>query len=181
PKWFRNGESTDCAAEFAVESGNLSAAAACRLTDSLGREVWEGSMRSLWQDVRFGVRMLGRSPGLTAIAILALALGIGANTGIFSVVNAVLVRPLPYPDPERLVWFWEVQPNLPRAPFSAGDFLDFQARSQSFEQLAAMHSVNFTMTGRGAAERLPGMVVTPNFFTTLGVQPIVGRAFLPNE
>ncbi|MBA0087012.1 MAG: ABC transporter permease, partial [Acidobacteria bacterium Pan2503] len=92
-----------------------------------------------------------------------------------------LVRPLPYPDPERLVWFWEVQPNLPRAPFSAGDFLDFQAQSQSFEQLAAMHRVNFTMTGRGAAERLPGMVVTPNFFTTLGVQPTVGRAFLPNE
>ena len=138
-------------------------------------------MRSLWQDVRFGVRMLGRSRGLTAIAILALALGIGANTAIFSVVNAVLVRPLPYPDPERLVWFWEVQPNLPRAPFSAGDFLDFQAESQSFEQFAAMHRVNFTMTGRGAAERLPGMVVTPNFFTTLGVQPIVGRAFLPNE
>ena len=74
-----------------------------------------------------------------------------------------------------------MQPNLPRAPFSAGDFLDFQAQSQSFEQLAAMHRVNFTMTGRGAAERLPGMVVTPNFFTTLGVQPTVGRAFLPNE
>lgn len=138
-------------------------------------------MRSLWQDVRFGVRMLGRSRGLTAIAILALALGIGANTAIFSVVNAVLVRPLPYPDPERLVWLWEVQPNLPRAPFSAGDFLDFQAQSQSLEQLAAMHRVSFTMTGRGSAERLPGMVVTPNFFSTLGVQPILGRNFLPAE
>jgi putative ABC transport system permease protein len=138
-------------------------------------------MRSLWQDVRFGMRMLGRSRGLTAIAIVAMALGIGANTAIFSLVNAVLVRPLPYPEPERLVWFWEVQPNLPRAPFSAGDFLDFQAQSQSFEELAAMHRVNFTMTGRGAAERLPGMVVTPNFFATLRVQPILGRAFLPNE
>ena len=74
-----------------------------------------------------------------------------------------------------------MQPNLPRAPFSAGDFLDFQAQSKSFEQLAAMHRVNFTMTGRGIAERLPGMVVTPNFFTTLGIQPIVGRAFLPRE
>jgi len=138
-------------------------------------------MRSLWQDARFGIRMLGRSRRLTAIAILALALGIGANTAIFSVVNAILVRPLPYPDPERLVWLWEVQPNLPRAPFSGGDFLDFQAQSQSFEQLAAMHRVNFTITGRGTAERLPGTVVTPNFFTTLGIQPILGRTFLTNE
>jgi putative ABC transport system permease protein len=138
-------------------------------------------MRSLWQDLRFGVRMLGRSRGLTTISLLALALGIGANTAIFSIVNAVLVRPLPYPEPDRLVWFWEVQPNLPRAPFSAGDFLDFQAQNQSFEQLAAMHRVSFTMTGRGAAERLPGMVVTPNFFTALGVQPILGRNFLPGE
>ncbi|HKF51659.1 MAG TPA: permease prefix domain 1-containing protein, partial [Candidatus Acidoferrales bacterium] len=93
------------------------------------REFWGG----LAQDVRYGVRMLRKSPGFAAVAILTLALGIGANTAIFSVVNAVLVRPLPYPDPERLVWFWEVQPNLPRAPFSAGDFLDFQAQSQSFE------------------------------------------------
>ena len=138
-------------------------------------------MRSIWQDLRFGVRMLGRSRGLTSIALLALALGIGANTAIFSIVNAVLVRPLPYPEPERLVWFWEVQPNLPRAPFSAGDFLDFQAQNQSFEQLAGIHRVSFTMTGRRAAERLPGMVVTPNFFSALGVQPIIGRNFLPSE
>jgi predicted permease len=138
-------------------------------------------MRSLWQDVRFGIRMLGRSRRLTTIAILALALGMGANTAIFSVVNAVLVRPLPYPDPDRLVWFSEVQPNLPRAPFSAGDFLDFQAQSQSFEQVAAMHRVNFTMTESGGAERLPAMVVTPNFFATLGVQPILGRAFLTSD
>ena len=142
---------------------------------------WAERMRSIWQDLRFGVRMLGRSRVLTAIALLALALGIGANTAIFSIVNAVLVRPLPYPEPERLVWFWEVQPNLPRAPFSAGDFLDFQTQNQSFEQLAGIHRVSFTMTGRGAAERLPGMVVTPNFFTALGVQPILGRSFLPSE
>jgi len=138
-------------------------------------------MHSLWQDVRFGVRMLGRSRGLTAIAIVALALGIGANTAIFSIVNAVLVRPLPYPEPERLVWFWEVQASLPQAPFSGGDFLDFQAQNRSFEGIAAMRHVNFTMTGRGAAERVSGMVVTPNFFSVLGVQPILGRNFLPTE
>src|SRR5258708_19299363 len=138
-------------------------------------------MRSIWQDLRFGVRMLGRSRGLTTIALLALALGIGANTAIFSIVNAVLVRPLPYPEPDRLVWFWESQPNLAQAPFSAGDFLYFQSQSQSFQQMTALHRVNFTMTGRAAAERVPGMVAMPNFFSPLGVQPIRGRAFLPDD
>jgi putative ABC transport system permease protein len=138
-------------------------------------------MAALWQDMVFGLRMLTRSRGLTAVAILALALGIGANTAIFSIVNAVLVRPLPYPEPDRLVWFWESQPNLAQAPFAAGDFLDFQSQNQSFQQMTAVHRVNFTMTGRGAAERLPGMVAMPNFLSVLGVQPILGRAFLPDE
>jgi putative ABC transport system permease protein len=138
-------------------------------------------MGALWQDIQFGMRMLVRSRGLTVIAIIALALGIGANTAIFSIVNAVLVRPLPYPDPQRLVWLWETQPNLPHAPFSAGDFLDFQAQNRSFEQLAAFHPVSFTLTGRGDPERLRAMVVTPNYFSALGVQPVLGRSFLPSE
>lgn len=138
-------------------------------------------MGAIWQDIRFGLRMLTRSRGVTLVAMVALALGIGANTAIFSIVNAVLVRPLAYPDPERLVWFWESQPNLAQAPFSAGDFLDFQAQNQSFEQIAAMHRVNFTLTGKGAAERIPGMVAMPNFFSVLGVHPILGRAFVPAE
>lgn len=138
-------------------------------------------MVTLWQDIQFGLRMLTRSRGLTVVAILALALGIGANTAIFSFVNAVLVRPLPYPDPDRLVWFWESQPDLEHAPFSAADFLDLQWQNQSFQEVTAMHRVSFNLTGPGTAERLPGMVAMPNFFSVLDVQPVLGRAFLPAD
>jgi predicted permease len=133
------------------------------------------------RDVQFGFRMLLKSRGLAAIAIFALALGIGANTAIFSVVNTVLLRALPYPQPDQLVWFWESQPDLEQAPFSAADFLDYQAQNQSFQQVAALHRVSFNLTGQGAAERVPGMVATPNFFALLGVHPVIGRDFLPEE
>jgi putative ABC transport system permease protein len=136
---------------------------------------------SLLQDLRFGLRSLARSSGLTSTVILVLALGIGANTAIFSVVNTVLARPLPYPEPDRLVWFWESQPNLNQAPFSAADFLDFQSQNQSFEQMAVMHRVSFNFTGQGPAERIPGMVASPNIFSLFGVQPILGRSFTLSE
>src|SRR5829696_3219372 len=95
-------------------------------------------MGTLSQDIRYAIRLLFKRPGFTAIAILALALGIGANTAIFSVVNAVLLRPLPFNESDRLVWFWEVQPKLDRAPFSPADFLDYQAQNQSFEEVSAV-------------------------------------------
>ncbi len=138
-------------------------------------------MLHILQDVRFGLRMLFRSRGLTFVAVLALALGIGANTAIFSVVNAVLVRPLPYPAPHELVWFWESQPHLSEAPFSAADFLDFQAQNRSFSEVAAIHRLSFNLTGLGPAERVPGNGRFYPVFSLLGVQPIVGRAFLPAE
>jgi predicted permease len=138
-------------------------------------------MLHILQDVRFGLRMLFRSRGLTFIAILALALGIGANTAIFSVVNAVLMRPLPYPASTELVWFWESQPNLTKAPFSAADFLDFQSQNTFFSQIAAVHRLSFNLTGVGPAERIPAMVASISVFTTLGVQPVLGRTFLPSE
>ena len=84
-------------------------------------------METLWKDVSLGARMLAKRPGFNAVAVITLALGIGANTAIFSVVRGVLLRPLAFGDPDRLVWLWERQPNLDRAPFSAADFLDYQA------------------------------------------------------
>jgi putative ABC transport system permease protein len=138
-------------------------------------------MFHILQDLRFGLRMLLRSRGLTFVAIVALALGIGANTAIFSVVNAVLVRPLPYPAPHELVWFWESQPHLSEAPFSAADFLDFQSQNRSFSEVAAVHRLSFNLTGLGPAERIPAMVASTPVFSLLGVQPILGRTFLPSE
>jgi putative ABC transport system permease protein len=134
-------------------------------------------VETLWQDLRYGVRMLARSPSVTLVAVLALALGIGANTAIFSVVNGVLLRPMPYPEPDRLVWFWETQPELPTAPFSAADFVDYQKQNQSFEEMAAIRTLSFTLTGMGPAERMRGHVVTPNYFRMQGVQPAMGRDF----
>src|SRR5437016_1716956 len=138
-------------------------------------------MTNFLQDIQFGFRMLLKSRGLAAIAIFALALGIGANTAIFSVVNTVLLRALPYPQPDQLVWFWESQPNLEQAPFSAADFLDYQAQNQSFQQVATIRRLSFNLTRQGATERIPGMVATPNVFSLLGVHPILGRDFLPEE
>jgi cell division protein FtsX len=138
-------------------------------------------MENFLQDIQFGFRMLLKSRGLAAIAIFALALGIGANTAIFSVVNTVLLRALPYPQSDQLVWFWESQPNLEQAPFSAADFLDYQAQNQSFQQVATIRRLSFNLTGQGIAERIPGMVATPNIFSLLGVHPILGRDFLLEE
>src|SRR6266481_5388619 len=138
-------------------------------------------MTNLRQDIQFGFRMLLKSRGLAAIAIFALALGIGANTAIFSVVNTVLLRALPYPQPDQLVWFWESEPGLEQGPFSAADFLDYQAQNQSSQQLPTLRRLGFNLTGQGAAERIRGMVATPNVFSLLGVHPILGRDFVPEE
>src|SRR6266403_91503 len=138
-------------------------------------------MTNFLQDLQFGFRMLLTSRGLAAIAIFALALGIGANTAMFSVVNTVLLRALPYPQPDQLVWFWESEPGLGQGPFSAADFLDYQAQNQSFQQVATVRRLGFNLTGQGAAERIPGMVATPNVFSLLGVHPILGRDFVPEE
>src|SRR5262245_57348018 len=120
-------------------------------------------MRTLWQDLRFGARMLLKMPGFTLIAILTLALGIGANTAIFSLVNAVLLRPLPYAEPERLVWMWgNFSGGTSRASVSPLDFLDYREQNRSFEQLGAFLSDGafVNLTGGGEPKRLRAGVVT---------------------
>jgi putative ABC transport system permease protein len=135
----------------------------------------------LWQDLRFGARMSLKQPGFTLIVVLTLALGIGANTAIFSVVNGVLLKPLPYGEPERLVWWWGVQPQLKQAPFAPADFLDYQAQSRSFEQIVAYRNLSFTLTGNGQPELVDGRIVSANYFALLGVAPERGRAFAPED
>ena len=140
-------------------------------------------MGKLWQDVRYGWRTLRARPGFTFAAILALALGIGANTAIFSVVSAVLLRPLPYPAPERLVWLWENNPgsDIKKEPASIPNYRDWRSQNQSFEELTGFARTIANLTGTGEPERLTGSSVVANFFTTLRVTPMLGRAFLAEE
>src|SRR5262245_52512214 len=141
-------------------------------------------MQKLWQDLRYGARMLLKKPGFTLIAILTLGLGIGANTAIFSVVNAVLLQPLPYGDPDRLVWMWgNIRNGGNRASVSPPDFIDYRAQNSVFEHFGASFSVgsSVNLTGGGEPERLNSRVVTANYFDALGVRPLYGRAFKSEE
>src|ERR1051325_7458401 len=124
-------------------------------------------MRTLVQDVRYAVRTLLKSPGFALVAVLALALGIGANTAIFSVVKAVLLSPLPYPEPERLVWVRESNPgaNIPDEPASAPTYNEWRTQVHSFDGVAAFDNTAMTLTdGAGEPERLPAVATSANFF-----------------
>src|SRR5918998_2955364 len=142
-------------------------------------------MDTIIKDIRYGLRSLLKRPGFTAIALIALALGIGAKTAIFSLVNAVVIQPLPYPDPDRLVWVWgNIRNGANRASVAPLDFLDYRNQNKTFEQFAASHSIPLTatLTGGGEPERLRASVVTGHYFQTFGVAPVLGRAFsLENE
>jgi predicted permease len=133
--------------------------------------------RDLWQDVRFSLRMLLKSKGFTVVATLSLALGIGANTAIFSVVNAVLLRPLPYNEPERLVHVFRNQPAISRGPISPPDFLDWQARQKVFIDIAGYQTETFNLTGVEHVERLNGVRVSSRFLSLFGMTPARGRFF----
>ncbi len=175
-----------------------------RVTDSINagmspREAWEDAQKSFgnftlqkertrdmdilgWlesfaQDVRYGVRSLIKNPGFAAVAILTLALGIGANTAIFSVVNGVLLKPLPFDHSEQIVWFQDIDPKQTIWPLSAPDFIAYRDQNHTLSQIAAYRINNFTLTGRGSAESLPVNVVTPQYFPLLRVSPTLGRDF----
>src|SRR5215471_12658239 len=142
-------------------------------------------METIFKDIRYGIRSLLKRPAFTAIALITLALGIGANTAIFSLVNAVLIRPLPFAEPDRLVWVWgNIRNGGNRASVSPLDFLDYRNQNQTFEQLAAVISVPISanLTGSGDPDRLTAAAVTGNYFQVFGVQPELGRTFtLANE
>jgi predicted permease len=138
-------------------------------------------MISFWQDVRYGLRVLSKNPGFTAIAILTLALGTGANTALFSVVNGVLVNPLPFPNPTELVAVYTKSPTFQESSISYPNFLDWQKDNRSFASLCAFRSDDFNMTGAGEPERVHTHMISAEFFTALGLQPILGRTFRPEE
>ncbi|OLE54883.1 MAG: hypothetical protein AUG51_05970 [Acidobacteria bacterium 13_1_20CM_3_53_8] len=132
------------------------------------------------QDLRYGLRMLVKSPGFTVVAVIALALGIGANTAIFSVVNAVLLRPLPYKEPNSLVILWDTTPKQDTS-VSYPNFEDLRDQNRTFEQLAAFRRDSFNLTGVGEPERLSGRMVSGNFFQMLGARPLKGRDFTAED
>lgn len=138
-------------------------------------------MLTLVQNLRFALRRLKNSPGFTVVAVLTLALGIGANTAMFSIVNAVLLRPLPYRDPQRLMLLAEHWPQFPRLSLSYLNYKDWRDQSHSFEAVGAVRNNQMTMTGDAEAERLPSQNVTANLFDLLGVKPELGRRFSDAE
>ncbi len=138
-------------------------------------------MTNFLQDVRYGLRVLLKNPGFTAIAVLTLALGIGANTALFSVVNGVLLNPLPYPEPEQLVAVYEKTADFEQSSITYPNFLDWQKESHSFSALGAVRSDEYNMIGVGEPERLHGHMISADFFTALGVQLPLGRNFRSEE
>jgi putative ABC transport system permease protein len=148
----------------------------------LSRETWGFVMlETLLQDVRFGARVLAKHKGFTAVAVLTLALGIGMNTAIFSVVNAVLLRPLPYEDSHELVQIWGTQPQLDTAPMSPANFLDWREQNRVFKHIAAYTAQNINLSGVDDPERIRATRVSADLFELLRVRPALGRTFLAEE
>ncbi len=189
-----------------LEAGGNTEAEACRITleeigghELLARELEavEGTnapepivlgarnkgrlLTGLGQDLRYGFRTLRKSPGFAAIAMLALALGIGANTAIFSVVNGVLLRPLSYPDPDKLLNVFETTSEFSQASVAYPNYLDWRRGSRSFTDMGIYRGDDFNFTGSGEPEQVAGEYVSASVFPTLGVTPFLGRRFLPEE
>ena len=138
-------------------------------------------MTTFIQDLRYGLRMLAKNPGFTAVAVLTLALGIGANTAIFSVVNGVLLRPLPYADPGRLMTVYETSREFGQMSVAYPNFLDWRRENHAFTDIAAYRGDDFNFTGSGQPEHLRGEFVSASLLPVLGVNPLLGRNFMPQE
>jgi putative ABC transport system permease protein len=140
-------------------------------------------MATLLQDLRYALRVMRKNPGFTAAAVMTLALGIGINTAMFSILNQVLLRPLPFPAPEQLVQIWETNSarGALQGPVSPYNLVDWRSQSHTLDQIAAYDYTSFALTGRPVPERMGGVRVTANFFDAIKVSPFMGRAFLPQE
>jgi putative ABC transport system permease protein len=140
-------------------------------------------LEAVWQDLRYGGRVIRQKPALSLTIVITVALGIGANATIFGVINAVLLEPLPYKDPDRLVRLWQSNPgqNQIESPVSAPNFLDWQTQQTTFEQLGALEFATFNLTGSGEPQRIAAARITPNLIPTLGVAPAVGRNFSADD
>lgn len=171
----------DAEAAARREFGNVT------LAELDSRDVWRTRwVENMVEDIRYALRVLRKNPGFAAIAVLTLALGIGANTAIFSVVNAVLVRALPFQDPARLMVLWHTPPQkafpgVTRFVVSPANYLDWRDQSHAFEQISAIGFRSLNLTGTGAPETVRGRMVAAGFFSLLGVQPVLGRDFLKEE
>jgi putative ABC transport system permease protein len=175
---MRSGMSHDEARRAArVEMGSLDA-----VKEEIRSSGWESTLEAFWQDVRYGLRQLKRNPGFTAVAVITLALGIGATTAIFTVVNAVLLRPLPYPHPEELVYVEEILDKFGATPFTGNrEFVAWRNHSRTLSPVAAYMFTWFNLTGGGEPEHVTCGLATAPFFSLLGVRPVTGRLFLPEE
>lgn len=139
------------------------------------------SLRTLVQDIQYGFRTLRRTPGFTLVAVVTLALGVGSNTALFSVVNGVLFNPLPFPQPDQLVALHESKPNFEYGSISYANFLDWQKDNRTFSSMAIFRGYSFSLTGAGDAQQVNGEFLSSDFFRLLGVKPLLGRTFLPGE
>jgi predicted permease len=138
-------------------------------------------MSTLLTDIKYGIRQFGKNPGFTVVAVLTLALGIGANTAIFSVINSVLLESLPYPDPEQLVRVFETFPNYDRNTVSGGAFKDWYEHNTKFSRLAVYEGTEQNLTGDGPPQRVSGLMASSEFLPVLGIEPMIGRGFAPGE
>src|SRR5215470_15481913 len=159
-----------------LEVGNMDA-----VREQIREGGWENVVGSFFADLRFALRMLRKSPGFTTVAVLTLALAIGANVAIFSVVKAVLLRSLPFQNADRLVMVRETLKNEGTNPVSLANFRDWQKETSVFEKMAAYSDAEFIVSGRDHSERIFGEEVTENYFEILGIAAVKGRVFLPEE
>ena len=169
--------------EEALRAARVEVGSVAAIKDNVHDAGWESIVERVWQDARYGLRWLRKSPGFTSVAILTLALGVGANTAIFSIVNAVLLRSLPYREPDRLVRIFFNNPGvgLRDVTFSKPELDDLTDRAGVFEEVSAIAGGSVNLTGASQPERLEFVVSHPNYFSMLGATPQIGRLFGPED